>query len=552
MHRWRNLSRLSRRWNSQSTKPRKASAIVPALIASASFGTAGYLLGRKKAIEDPPEYAFPWSSTTKLENLDTPKYSTKEELETAIGEIKKAVGEDRVTRSPAEITGHTDNGFTPHPPKPHEKPEYIVYAYSTDEVSKIMKVAHKYSVPVVPYSGGSSLEGHTFSTRCGIVLNTSRMNKVLKINHDDLDATLQAGVNWVELNEQLTGEKMMFGCDCGPSGLIGGMVNTNASGINASRYGAMVYNVISLTVVLADGTVIKTRQRPRKTSSGYNLTGLFIGSEGTLGIVTEATVKLQVKPLHETVAVGQFRSVHLATQTVAELFRRGVQPEAIELLDEDMMHCTNYSGQLSKKWLEVPTVFFKIGGHNQRVVDEKIDIVKKISLENECADFIVAKDKAEGEELFAARKNAFFSILDYGKNEIHEDVRLWVTDIAVPLSKLPKVVDEIKELVGKSGFKSVVLGHVGDGNLHADLFYTPDQLEECHKVINEITMIGLRNEGTASGEHGIGNGKRPFLSIELGEDAVNTMRKLKLSLDPKRILNPDKIFKIDPRDEGEF
>lgn len=552
MFSWRNLSRLSRRCNSYSTKPRKAASVLPALVAAVSLGSAGYYLGRKRAIDNPPEYAFPWSSTTKLELIDSPKYSTEEELRTAIDEIKRAVGDDHVTRSPAEITGHTDNGFTPHPPKPHESPKYIVYAYSTEEVSKILKVAHKYNVPVVPYSGGSSLEGHTFSTRCGIILNTSRMNKVLQINHDDLDATLQAGVNWVDLNEQLTGEKMMFGCDCGPSGLIGGMVNTNASGINASRYGAMVHNVISLTVVLADGTVIKTRQRPRKTSSGYNLTGLFIGSEGTLGIVTEATVKLQVKPQHETVAVGQFPSVLLASQTVAELFKRGIRPEAIELLDEDMMHCTNYSGQLSKKWLEVPTIFFKVGGLNKRVVDETLEIVKKVSLENQCADFIIAKDKTEGDELFEARKNAFFSILDYGKNEIDEDVRLWVTDIAVPLSRLPKVVDEIRELVVKSGFQSVILGHVGDGNLHADLFYKPDQLHECHKVINEITMIGLRNEGTASGEHGIGNGKRQFLSIELGQDAVDTMRKLKLSLDPKRILNPDKIFKIDPHDEGEY
>lgn len=519
---------------------------------SATLGIGGYILGRKHIMSNPPEDTFPWSSTTKLEKIKPPKYSTDEELRTAILEIKAAVGEDHVTQAPAEITGHTDNGFTPHPPKPHEIPKYVIYANSTEEVSKIMKIAHKYSVPVVPYSGGTSLEGHTFSTRCGVILNTSRMNKVLSINHDDLDATVQAGVNWMDLNDQLTDKKMMFGCDCGPSGLIGGMVNTNASGVNASRYGAMVHNVISLTVVLADGTIIKTRQRPRKTSSGYNLTGFFIGSEGTLGIVTEATVKLHVKPQHETVAVGQFPSVYHASRTVAELFKRGIRPEAIELLDEDMMHCTNYSGQLTKKWLEVPTIFFKLGGLNKRVVDETLKIVKQVALDNKCADFIIAKDKAEGDELFAARKNAFFSILDYGKNEIDEDVRLWVTDIAVPLSRLPQVVDEIRTLVVKSGFKSVILGHVGDGNLHADLFYMPHQLHECHKVIDEITMIGLRNEGTASGEHGIGNGKREFLKIELGEDAVDTMRKLKLALDPKRILNPDKVFKIDPTDKGEF
>lgn len=527
-------------------------SLLSTLFVSASLATAGYFIGKREITKNPPEDLFPWSSTTNLEKIGSPIYATDEELKVAVEDIKNAVGEDHVKESVVEITAHSDNGFTPHPPKPHEKPRYVVYAFSTEEVSSIMKIAHKYNVPVVPYSGGSSLEGHTFSTRCGIVLDTSRMNKVLRINHDDLDATVQAGVGWMDLNEHLTNEKLMFGCDCGPSGLIGGMVNTNASGVNASRYGAMVHNVVSLTVVLADGTIIKTRQRPRKTSSGYNLTGLFIGSEGTLGIVTEATVRLHVKPLHETVAVGQFPSVTAASKTVAELFRKGIRPEAIELLDEDMMHCTNYSGQLTKKWLEVPTIFFKVGGHNKVVVDETLQIIKKVSLENKCADFIIAKNKNEGEELFQARKNAFFSILDYGKNEIDENVRLWVTDIAVPLSKLPKVVDEIRALIDRSGFKSVILGHVGDGNLHADLFYTPDQLHECHKVINEITMIGLRNEGTASGEHGIGNGKRTFLAYELGQEAVDTMRKLKLALDPKRILNPDKIFKIDPQDRGEF
>lgn len=549
------IARLPRLWNSQSASkvpPVRRISLLSTLFVSASLATAGYFIGKREITKNPPEDLFPWSSTTNLEKIGSPIYATDEELKVAVEDIKNAVGEDHVKESVVEITAHSDNGFTPHPPKPHEKPRYVVYAFSTEEVSSIMKIAHKYNVPVVPYSGGSSLEGHTFSTRCGIVLDTSRMNKVLRINHDDLDATVQAGVGWMDLNEHLTNEKLMFGCDCGPSGLIGGMVNTNASGVNASRYGAMVHNVVSLTVVLADGTIIKTRQRPRKTSSGYNLTGLFIGSEGTLGIVTEATVRLHVKPLHETVAVGQFPSVTAASKTVAELFRKGIRPEAIELLDEDMMHCTNYSGQLTKKWLEVPTIFFKVGGHNKVVVDETLQIIKKVSLENKCADFIIAKNKNEGEELFQARKNAFFSILDYGKNEIDENVRLWVTDIAVPLSKLPKVVDEIRALIDRSGFKSVILGHVGDGNLHADLFYTPDQLHECHKVINEITMIGLRNEGTASGEHGIGNGKRTFLAYELGQEAVDTMRKLKLALDPKRILNPDKIFKIDPQDRGEF
>lgn len=522
---------------------------VPALI---SVGIASYLYGQKQVQIKPANDLFPLTSTTKLSDLKPPKYCTDSELQQAISEIKAIIGEKNVTNSEAEINGHFDNGFTTHPPKPHQKARWIIYGTSTEEISEIMKILHKYSVPVVPYSGGSSLEGHFFSTRPGVILDTSKMDKILRVNRNDLDVELQAGVNWVKLNEELTDELLLFGCDCGSSGLIGGMVNTNASGVNASRYGAMIQNVISLTVVLADGTVIKTRQRPKKTSAGYNLTGMFIGSEGTLGIVTEATVRLHVKPQHETVVVGQFPTILDTTQTVAELFRRGIRPEAIELLDKDMMHCINYSGYWTKEWLEVPTIFFKIGGLNQTVVEETLKVVKEVALANNCKDFISAESKEEGEELFSARKDAFYAILNYGKNEIHEDVRLWVTDIAVPLSKLSPVLEQIRVLIEKSGFQSVILGHVGDGNFHADIFYTAETKKECEKLVNQMMLIGLANEGTSSGEHGIGNGKRKYLELELGVDAVDTMRKVKMALDPKRIMNPDKVFKIDPSDAGEY
>ncbi|OBA21734.1 FAD-binding domain-containing protein [Metschnikowia bicuspidata var. bicuspidata NRRL YB-4993] len=526
------------------------SAII--FLAFVSVGAASYLYGKKQVHDNPPNDLFPFTSTTKLSHINSPKYCTDSELEKAIAEIKLIIGEKNVTNSEAEINGHFDNGFTTHPPKPHQRARWIIYGTSTNDVSEVMKILHKYSVPVVPYSGGSSLEGHFFSTRPGVILDTSKMDRILRVNRNDLDVELEAGVNWVKLNEELTDELLLFGCDCGSSGLIGGMVNTNASGVNASKYGAMIQNVISLTVVLADGTIIKTRQRPKKTSAGYNLTGLFIGSEGTLGIVTEATVRLHVKPQNETVVVGQFPTIFDTTQTVAELFRRGIRPEAIELLDKDMMHCINYSGYWTKEWLEVPTIFFKIGGLNQKVVGETLKVVKEVSLANNCKDFISAESKEEGDELFSARKDAFYAILNYGKNEIHEDVRLWVTDIAVPLSKLSSVLEQVRVLIEKSGFQSVILGHVGDGNFHADIFYTSETKKECEKLVNEMMLVGLANEGTSSGEHGIGNGKRKYLDLELGVDAVDTMRKVKMALDPKRIMNPDKVFKIDPKDDGEY
>lgn len=535
-----------------SGRPTARSGIFAVLAVSAAVGGASFWFGQNLIKSHPPQDLFPLSSTTKLAEISPPKYCNDAELAQAISEIKALIGEEKVLNSKVEIESHTENMFTPHPAKPHEKPKWIVYGTSTEEVSQIMKIVFKYNVPIVPFAGGTSLEGHFYSTRPGIVLDTSRMNKVLRVNHDDLDVVVEAGVNWVELNEHLENEKLMFGCDCGPNGLIGGMVSTNASGVNASRYGAMVQNVVSLTVVLADGTVIKTRQRPRKTSAGYNLTGLFIGSEGTLGIVTEATVRLHVKPAYETVVVGQFPTIFDTTNTVAELFRLGIKPEAIELLDKDMMHCINYSGYWTKEWLEVPTLFFKIGGLNKITVDEVLKTVKQVSLKHNCEDFIVAKDKAEEEELFSARKNAFYAILNYGHNEIDENVRLWVTDIAVPLSRLSDVLEQVRQLIVKSGLQSVILGHVGDGNFHADIFYTEEQKKQCEALVDKMTRIGLANEGTSTGEHGIGNGKRKFLEIELGPDAVDTMRKVKMALDPKRLLNPDKVFKIDPNDTGEY
>lgn len=525
-----------------------------------AVGLAGSLLatymayhyGRKSVIAKPPSDLFPLESTTKLSDIKPPKYCTDAELQSAISEITKAVGTDKVKNSELEIEAHRKNDFTTHLPRDEDRPRYVVYVESTEQVSAVLKIINKYNVPVVPWAGGTSLEGHFFSTRQGIVLDTSRMNKVLQVNKDDLDAVVQCGVNWMDLNKHLEPYDLMLGVDCGPNGLIGGMISTNASGILATRYGSMVHNVISVTVVLIDGTVIKTKQRPRKSSAGYNLTGLFVGSEGTLGVVTEAVVKLNVRPGYETVVVGQFPTILDATNTVAQLFGKGIQPEAIELLDRNMMHYINYSGYFFKEWLEVPTLFFKVGGLNKTVVDEIVKEVGSVCDANNCRGFIMAKDKEEQEELFLARKNAFYAIMNYGYNEISEHVKLWVSDIAVPLLRLSPVLEEVVGLMEASGLKHLVVGHVGDGNFHADMFYRPEEKDKCAEVIDRMMEIGLANEGTSSGEHAIGGFKRRYLEMELGEAPVSLMRRLKLALDPKRLLNPDKVFKTDPADEGAF
>lgn len=493
------------------------------------------------------------SLTTPLNQLEPPQYGLDRDVKQAIAEITKLGVE--VSSSEVDLAFHTLNEFTPHLPLPDEKPQYIIYPKLTEDVSNVMKVLHQYLIPVVPFSGGSSLEGHFFNTRQGVCLDTLKMNRILQINHDDLDCVVQPGVNWLDLNQAIDPYLLQFGCDCGPQGQMGGMIATNALGINAVAYGLMLQNVIGVTMVLADGTIVKTKQRPRKLSAGYNLTSLVVGSEGTLAIVTEATVKLHVKPQAETTVVGQFASIRDTTDVVSHLFRLGIHPHNIELFDADMMKCLNYAGYLpphGKPWAEAPTLFIKVGGISSLVVKEYVKQIKQVTQQHHCHLFTEAKDRAEGDMLFGYRKNAFFAMLDYGRNEIDPDVRVWVTDIAVPVSRLPDTLDQCYRLIKLSGFESIVLAHAGDGNFHADLFYKPEDELKCKQVVDQMVQIGLDNEGTCTGEHGIGNLKRQYLVLELGEPAIDTMRRIKVALDPKRILNPDKVFKTDPNDNTEY
>lgn len=524
-----------------------SSRLVTGVVTVASTSFFAYRYGQASSTG---QSLLPLGSTAKLSSLKPPQYCPEQEIPNVMSKIQQ-LGISVVNSKP-EIDHHTGNDFTTHKPLPNEVPQFIIYPDSTEQVSQALKILNEYKVPVVPFSGGTSLEGHFHSTRRGVVIDTSKLNKILAINDNDLDVVVQAGVNWQDLNQVLEPYGLMFGTDCGPNGLISGMIGTNASGINASRYGAMSANVISVTAVLPDGTIIKTRNRPRKTSAGYNLTNLFVGSEGTLGIVTEAVCKVYPIPKLETVVVVQFPLILDSTNAVAQVFRSGIQPTAIELLDKDMMHCLNYSGYTTRDWLECPTIFFKIGGINETVVKENVNILQQIMQANHANAFVFAQNKQEQEELFSARKNAFYAMINYGKNEIDEDVRIWVTDIAVPLSKLSKVLNEINSLIKASPFQSIILAHAGDGNFHADIFYKHEQRAEVEQLVNKMIELGLQNEGTCTGEHGVGNAKRNFLQLELGSDTIDLMRKIKLAVDPNRILNPDKIFKIDPTDPGEY
>ena len=341
----------------------------------------------------------------------------------------------------------------------------VIFPSTTEEVSKIMKVCHTRKIPVTAYSGGTSLEGHFSATRGGICVDFARMDKILKLHKDDLDVIVQPAVGWELLNEELGKEELFFPPDPGPGAMIGGMVGTGCSGTNAYRYGTMREWVLSLTVVLADGTVIKTRQRPRKSSAGYDLTRMFIGSEGTLGLVTEATLKVTVKPKSESVAVTGFGTIREAAECVSRVVGEGVPIAAVEILDDVQMRCINESGSTSREWKEVPTLFFKFSG-TPSAVKEQIGIVQKIAKGKGSKSFDFAKNQDEAAELWSARKEALWSVMAKRRDE---GDHVWTTDVAVPISRLPDIIEETKEDMASSGLLAAMVGHVGDGNFHGTI-----------------------------------------------------------------------------------
>lgn len=338
----------------------------------------------------------------------------------------------------------------------------VVYPSSTEEVSKIVKICHERLIPITAYSGGTSLEGHFSATRGGVCVDFARMDKILTLHKDDLDVVVQPSLGWEHLNDELAKDGLFFPPDPGPGAMIGGMVGTGCSGTNAYRYGTMKDWVISLTVVMADGTIIKTRQRPRKSSAGYDLTRLFIGSEGTLGLVTEATLKVTVKPKNESVAVASFATVRAAAACVASVVGEGVPIAAVELLDDVQMRCINESGSTSRVWKEAPTLFFKFGG-TASGVKEQISIVRQLAKQKGSASFEFAKDADEAQELWSARKEALWSVMAKRRDE---NDHVWTTDVAVPISRLPDIIEQTKEDMTKCGLLATMVGHVGDGNFH--------------------------------------------------------------------------------------
>ncbi|KAA8896077.1 D-lactate dehydrogenase mitochondrial precursor [Sphaerosporella brunnea] len=475
-----------------------------------------------------------------------PTYGSVKDMNKAVEEIRNVLGEDAVSTEKEDLLQH---GYSAWSTSNVERlPIAVVYPKNTEEVSKAVKICHKYRVPMIPFSGGTSLEGNFAAPFGGLSIDFTLMDQIIKFNEEDMDVVVQPAVSWMGLNESIKDSGLFFPVDPGPTAKIGGMVGTNCSGTNAVRYGTMKDWVINLTVVLADGTVIKTKRRPRlKSSAGYNLNSLFIGSEGTLGLVTEITLKLAVIPQQTTVAVVTFPTIRDAAAAASGVMRAGVPVACMEVMDEVQMMVVNKAGSTGKEWKELPTLFFKFSGTKAGVLDN-ISTVKEIAKKHRAGNFEFAKDEKEAKLLWSARKESLWSMLALRKS----GQEVWSTDVAVPLSRLADIIEISKKEMDSLGMFASILGHVGDGNFHESIMYdkrNPQEVEKIEKVVHDMVDRALEMEGTCTGEHGVGLGKKAFLVKELGHDTLGVMRSMKAALDPLWLLNPGKIIDANPAEK---
>jgi D-lactate dehydrogenase (cytochrome) len=434
----------------------------------------------------------------------------------------------------ASVREHHSRGESWHPPAP---PDAVVFPASTDEVAAIVSRCAAHGVPMVPWGSGTSLEGHVLAVKGGVSIDLSRMQRVLRVSGEDMDATVEAGVTHRQLNHHLRNTGLTFFIDPGADCTLGGMAATRASGTTAVRYGTMRENVLGLTVVLADGRVIRTGTRARKSSAGYDLTRLFVGSEGTLGIITELTLRLHPLPERVAAAVCAFDSFANAVETVVATIQLGVPIARIEILDEVSMDAVNRHAHLVHP--VAPTLFFEFHGSSERDVAEQAETVQALASEHGGGAFTWVTAPEDRARLWKARHDALFATL-----ALRPGARAWITDVCVPISRLAECLVETKAETAASFLTGGIIGHVGDGNFHVTYLVDPSQpaeLAEAERLTAGMVSRALAMGGTCTGEHGVGVGKRKYLVEEHGV-GVAVMRAIKTALDPCGLMNPGKVL----------
>ena len=446
-------------------------------------------------------------------------------------ELKALLG-DRVSTSAAVREHHgKDESYFPYAP-----PDAVVFVRTTEEVRDVVNICRRHRVPMIPFGVGTSLEGHILAVAGGVSIDLSQMNQVLAVHEEDLDAVVQAGVTRKQLNEYIKHTGLFFPVDPGADATLGGMAATRASGTNAVRYGTMRENVLSLKVVLADGRVIQTSRRAKKSAAGYDLTRLFVGSEGTLGIITEVTVRLYPVQEAMSAAVCAFDSVDGCTRTVIQTIQAGIPVARCDIVCDKTVAAINKYKKTSYR--VAPTVFFEFHGSQASVV-EQAEAVQEIARENGGKDFVWATKPEERTQLWQARHDAYFACL-----QIRPGSRAVSTDVCVPISRLAECVRETMDDVKDYIAPVPLLGHIGDGNFHLMFLVDPAKPEETElaKAFNQrLVERALRLEGTCTGEHGVGMGKMGSMRMELGEDVIDVMRDIKKLFDPHNLMNPGKV-----------
>ncbi|MEP2640485.1 FAD-linked oxidase C-terminal domain-containing protein [Roseobacter sp.] len=452
-------------------------------------------------------------------------------IETALGVLKQQFGERFQTgQSIREQHGHTTTWIENQPP------DAVVFATSTQDVADIVRVCAQHQVPVIPYGTGTSLEGHVNAPAGGVSVDLSQMDRVVEVNTGDLDCRVQPGVTREALNTHLRDQGLFFPIDPGANASLGGMAATNASGTNAVRYGTMKDNVLAVEAVLADGRIIRTGTRARKSSAGYDLTRLLVGSEGTLCLITEITLTLQGIPEAISSASCSFPSVDAACQTVMSVIQYGLPVARIELLDDVMVKALNAYSKLDLP--ETPLLLLEFHGTQAGVV-EQAEIFGDLAGDHGGVGYAATTTTEERNKLWQARHDAYWAMLQYrpGAQGI-------ATDVCVPISRLADCVGAAQARVAELGLIAPVVGHAGDGNFHVSLLVDMADAEELEKAagfVSWLNELAISMDGTCTGEHGIGQGKRPYLVKELGE-ATSVMRMIKEALDPQGILNPGKVL----------
>lgn len=459
--------------------------------------------------------------------------ATRANVDTTVTMLQQQFG-NRLTTVAAvrERHGHDESYHAVH------APDAVIFPKTNEEVAEIVRICAEHGTPVIPFGVGTSLEGHVAALYGGVCIDLSEMNEIVRVGVEDMDVTVQAGVRRKQLNEHLRDTGLFFPIDPGADATIGGMTATRASGTNAVRYGTMRENVLALTIVTSDGRIINTARRARKSASGYDLTRVFIGSEGTLGIITEVTLRLYGIPEAMSAAVCSFPGMEAAIDTVIGTIQMGVPVARIELLDELQMKACNLYSDLD--YPEMPTLFLEFHG-SEASVAEQAETVQMIATEYGAGNFQWATRAENRNRLWQARHDAAYAAL-----ALRPGAKMWATDVCVPISRLAECILETQKDISESFLMAPLVGHVGDGNFHLLFLFNPDderELAEVERLNERLVLRSLALDGTCTGEHGVGTGKMNYLITEHGE-AVSLMREIKKAMDPANIMNPGKIIKL--------